>query len=329
VAPFEFSKKLSKLLEQRNKDTSEAEGEGGDSEGESGLEDHTSQTKIATNIRMNEVTEYTTNPVILKFLKAMCEYKTVVYSELESLIIKGMFGDIKTSDSYASEMSREDYFEVMEETEALVSDFEDEYESIRTFNKEFNLSILFECFQNNKIDILPIYLRLFTNSMEHKDNANLTTLVKQGKLISMFYKGIYQNEFIKQKSPDSEFEDDEMDDSADLSLKIHHETLVNQQFVEELEEAMSLHNNNSDFKMYLNTYLEDSLLYTSSVDESGLATEASEKLGSYLIYKKYPYVSQLLSLLILIETRGDLTPDQIQSVFEQKFGSSVDIKQFL
>eukprot|EP00343_Euplotes_focardii_P003838 CAMPEP_0205810664 /NCGR_PEP_ID=MMETSP0205-20121125/14835_1 /ASSEMBLY_ACC=CAM_ASM_000278 /TAXON_ID=36767 /ORGANISM="Euplotes focardii, Strain TN1" /LENGTH=82 /DNA_ID=CAMNT_0053089003 /DNA_START=301 /DNA_END=546 /DNA_ORIENTATION=+ len=67
---------------------------------------------------------------------------------------------------------------------------------------------------------------------------------------------------------------------------------------------MNLYNKDEDFNTDMEIYLKDNLLYENHVDdESG---DQLTKISTYLGYKKYPYVSQLISLIILIETTQSL-----------------------
>lgn len=320
LAPFEFSRRIAAILESKEKKDEEAEGE----EEEEEEEDETTQ-HVITKSKLNEVSHIlssiTKNPVIRKFLQTICQYKNVVYSEIEPLILKGM----STSTSLDS-LDPVEYFELMTETEDLTEELDEKLQKTRLFSKNFYLGILYECFKTNKIEVLPIYLRLFNSSTAPQNPQNF--LLKQGKLLSLFYKGLYENIEIEDNIDDMEDEEDMDDDNTGYKEKKVQETLVKRQFLEELEDVMGANKDDSEAQR-LKQHLTDALFYTDPVDPTSVSVDGFKKLGPYLNYKNYPYVSQMLSLLILIETTQNMKLDtdfeDIRNLFMQKFGTGVDL----
>ena len=336
LAPFEFSRALATILNSLKKDKEELEWEG---EGEGDEEGDNETSSLADATKLNEVSRIfstiTENPVIRKFLQIMWKYSNVVYSELEPSIIKG---ELKRETAHSKLLSDviewEDYFELMELTEYLTEELDAGLRKERMFNKSFYLGILNECFLHNKIEVLPIYLRLFNSSFNYKNFNHLADLIKEGKLISLFYKGLYENKFvIKEKSEIDE--DEEMEDIATSNKvddKPFAETLLKKQFIEELEEVMNLHNGDQEISNLANKYISKELDYQRPLDTSFDLWSTLEQTASHLKYKNYPYISELESLLILLESTQEINrddnEDEIRSLFRVKFILIFNIKNY-
>ena len=170
LAPFEFSRTLNKIL---NSDHYEEENYG-EGEGEGEEEEDNDAIYYQNAIKLNEVSKIlssiTENPVIRKFLQSMWEYNNVLYSELEPSIIKGeLKKELGSHSKLLSDIIEcDDYFELMELTEYLTDDLDAALRKGRTFSKSFYLGILNDCFINNKIEVLPTYIRLFNSSFNYR-----------------------------------------------------------------------------------------------------------------------------------------------------------------
>ena len=129
----------------------------------------------------------------------------------------------------------------------------------------------------------------------------------------MFYKGLYENNFVNNESTEFDEEDEDMEDVSMLDTqtapKHPHETLLKKQFIEELEEVLNLYHKEDESNSQLKEYLAEVLQDPQSVSGSTDYTEILKKLEPYLSYKKYPYVSQMLSFLILVQTTQDLSTE--------------------
>ena len=120
----------------------------------------------------------------------------------------------------------------------------------------------------------------------------------------MFYKGLYENKFMLKERLEED-EDEEMEDiytSKNTSEKPHVETLLKKQFIEELEEVMNLHNGTQDISGLANKYISKELDYQNPIDSSFSLSDTLMHIATHLKYKNYPFVSELQSLLILLET---------------------------
>ena len=265
LTPFEFSRKLTKMIELKNKNDSkvkvdsDAEGEDDEDEGAENTFINEASYKhnydLATKLEHNGVSPaITRNPVIQKFLELICEYKGMLYSDLEPLILKGMSETEPGQDGdYSKSLDVEEYFEIMDETELLTDELEEKYTPGRVFSKNFYLGLLYECFHSNKIEVLPTYIKLFNCCMDYKNKNCLKNLTKEGKLISMFYKGLYEDHFVSTDEFEVEDDDDmdmssqsrtirrssSMSEDVKSSNKLQQEPLIKKQFIEEVEEIMN------------------------------------------------------------------------------------------
>mmetsp|Transcript_5336 Transcript_5336/g.6354 ORF Transcript_5336/g.6354 Transcript_5336/m.6354 type:complete len:214 (+) Transcript_5336:3836-4477(+) len=205
----------------------------------------------------------------------------------------------------------------MDLTEELTDELDEGLQKRRMLSKNFYLGILNECFIYNKIEALPLYIRLFNSSVDHKNSLHLTDLINEGKLISLFYKGLYENKFtMKEKSEDDENDDndEDMEDEVvfpKVTYKPSSETLLKKPFIEELEEVMNLYNKKDDVTNLVDYYIQHEIDYESPVDASFKLHKIFDQIAFHLKYKNYPYVSERQSMEILIETTQGIDKGEI------------------
>jgi hypothetical protein len=320
-APFQFSQRLAKLMKpgfkiDQNEETGEGEEEDEDEEEDDDTKEESYQKnfELITSLESSGISSaLTKNPIILKFLSWICSYQGILCSDIEPLILKGSLPSSETN--YAKYFS-DSYYSLLDEVEEIKDDLDRSMPSHRIFSKTFYLHLLLECFQTNRIEVLPTYLKLFSLSMSYK-NISQQPLLAESKLISTFYRGLYEQKFVEVEQDEEESMDEATDEKA------RNEPILKKQFVEELEEVMGLYGMQG--REHVSKFISEVLDYEKEVNESQESFETIKKLGAHLKFKKYPYTWQMLSLLILLEaTQGislQTNPDKIESLFQQKFGN--------
>ena len=164
--------------------------------------------------------------------------------------------------------------------EEIKEDLDRSLPSHRIFSKTFYLHLLLECFQTNRIEVLPTYLKLFSSSMGHK-NPSQQPLLVESKLICTFYRGLYEQKFVEAEKDAEESMEEGSEEKA------RNDPILKKQFVEELEEVMGLYGTQG--KEHVGKFIFEALDYEREVNESQDSLEVIKQLGTYLKFKKYPY----------------------------------------
>lgn len=262
----------------------------GDEQADENMEDKfDTESEINTlNFNSEVLSSNTKNAVIKKFLKCYGEFLDLHYSEIEPHIICGAMFDnqnSKSSLSLSEFMDTENYFYTMELTEDVVDELEEALNKHRILNKTFFLEVVNECFRNNKIEALPIYIKLFYNSMDFNHLIRQKDLLTEGILVTSFYKGLYDTKF-------DTLNRQKLDEDEDLDDVNQNEPLLKKEFIEELQEVLTMRSKDIDAQ---NNTLYSELLGTTDV------TSMEGCIGTYLKLKKFQYVSEIKSLLVLLE----------------------------
>ena len=341
LAPFEFSEKLAtnleKMAKSKNRLYSDSEMDDEYEEDEQ-LKLDIRNVTTSLNTHSEFIASITQSPVIKKFLQSMCTFESINYSELEPSVILGLMFDNNLTDGLehlSDKISNDDFFETLEITEDLTEELEGNLNKHRAFNKNFYLGILNECFLNNKIEVLPVYIKLFNSSVEFKNSENIKDLIKEGKLICTFYKGLYENKFNINEQRLDEDDDEEMEDvnstQASKLQSQYNEVLLKKEFVEELEEVLDIYNKDESVTKILDDYISNEMNSELGINDISYS-DIMRQIGTRLNYKKYPFISEMQSLLILLETTRGYNRQSdgklIWSLFKQKFGNVADLLKF-
>jgi len=148
--------------------------------------------------------------------------------------------------------------------------------------------------------------------MDYKNKNCLKNLTKEGKLISMFYKGLYEDHFVSTDEFEVEDDDDmdmssqsrtirrssSMSEDVKSSNKLQQEPLIKKQFIEEVEEIMNQYTIDHNI---LQKTSEKFLDYRNSLSNPSELSKMLRTMGTDLNYKNEAYICQKVSRQVLIE----------------------------